>query len=205
VNNVLFKKKGALQLSINAIVVLILAITILGLALTFITSMFESSMGDFDKIDEEQKAEAIAKLTSSNKLLTFKSNKMEVTSGNPQDFYFAVRNTAEDDSAFYFYFVCDQAKTGSCSSGTGGTKWDFFDYQECVKLDGKSSEAFLTRLLGEGSRNEYMGKFLVYQWKTEDCKPDYIGNYSTLDAKIASNEVGLSKYASEDIYVNVKQ
>ena len=45
-------KKAGLEISINAIVILILAITVLGIGLAFINGMFQDTFNKLDKVSE---------------------------------------------------------------------------------------------------------------------------------------------------------
>ena len=74
----LFKnRKAALQLSINAIVVLILAITILGLGLGFIKGQFGALEKQFAGVSSEIKSELINKIRNSGELLVFNQVELE--------------------------------------------------------------------------------------------------------------------------------
>lgn len=76
-------KKGSLSLSINAIVVLILAVTLLSLGLTFINKTFGGATGALQKsltgIDEDRKAQLMSKCQDSACL---ESSKMTIKRNN---------------------------------------------------------------------------------------------------------------------------
>ena len=75
-------KKGAIQLSVNAIIILILAIAILGLGLGFITGMFGKTAAKFDELisqePEPPKADASNPVTLSRESITSKPKNSEV-------------------------------------------------------------------------------------------------------------------------------
>src|ERR1051325_10637347 len=94
IKSILMKKnsKGALELSITGIVVLIIAITVLGLAIGFIRKLFVGSQQQLEtrlsNVNDQYKQE----LQSSGELLVF-SVPAEVPVGNPQNALLGVRNT----------------------------------------------------------------------------------------------------------------
>ena len=87
-------KKAALQLSINAIVVLILAITILGLGLGFIKSQFGALQKQFGEVAAEIRSELIEKIKESGELLVFNRAEIDAKTGKKDTFYFGIKNTA---------------------------------------------------------------------------------------------------------------
>lgn len=90
-----FNKKAALELSITAIVVLIIAITVLGLGIGFIKKLFgagtEQIAGELSKIKEQIKEQ----VRTGGELLVF-SVPEEVQIGKPKDTFVGVRNTADN-------------------------------------------------------------------------------------------------------------
>lgn len=84
-------KKAALQLSINAIVVLILAITILGLGIGFIRTQFGGLTEQFVEVRQEIKDQLISKIRDSGDLLVFNRAQLEVTLGKEQEFFIGVK------------------------------------------------------------------------------------------------------------------
>ena len=60
------KKKASLNLSINAIVVLILAITMLGLGLTFMRNIFGGAAKEFTKVSGEVEKQMIEQAANMN-------------------------------------------------------------------------------------------------------------------------------------------
>jgi hypothetical protein len=85
-------KKGALELSINAIVVLILAITILGLGIAFIRGQFGALQEQFTGVSAEVKSELTNKLKSSGELVALPQNEIDVTAGKVKTVDFGVQN-----------------------------------------------------------------------------------------------------------------
>lgn len=83
--------RAALELSINAIVVLILAITILGLGIGFIRGQFSGLSDQFTQVRSEIKDQLIEKIKESGDLLVFNRAELEVTTGKKDTFYIGVK------------------------------------------------------------------------------------------------------------------
>ncbi len=90
-----WSKKAALELSINAIVVLILAITILGLGIAFIRGQFGALQEQFSSVSGEVKTELINKIKGSGELLVFNRAELDVQVGRKQSLFFGIKNNRE--------------------------------------------------------------------------------------------------------------
>lgn len=170
-------KKGSLQLSINAIVVLILAITILGLGLGFIKSQFDTATDNFDVANQELAKQITDELESSGKLLTLKQQEFEVKSGDPEDFFFGIRNTDTASSwPFYINFRC--VSTSSNPTGCdnwdadGDYQWDWFQSFKETRIDAASSKAIFATLLAQSATETYNGELVVYRCSVAGSCPD---------------------------------
>jgi len=106
------KKRGSLQLSINAIVILILAITMLGLGLSFIKGIFGGTVEKLKGIEKQLEEEERKTLLDSIDEITFLSSRIEV-SGRSKSIMFAVRNNRAESKTFLI--------NGDIPGGTGRT------------------------------------------------------------------------------------
>ena len=88
-------KKGSLSLSINAIVVLILAITMLGLGLAFIRGLFGGAVGKLQEIYAGLSEEDKKTLEASQEEISFLQSDIKV-SGREVTTPFAIRNIRAD-------------------------------------------------------------------------------------------------------------
>ncbi len=106
-------KKGALELSITAIVILIIAITILALGIGFIKKQFTTGTelvgGELTKIREQMKED----IRTSGELLVINMAKTELSIGKPQDMLIGVKNTLKnpdgDKVCFWIEVKCLRA------------------------------------------------------------------------------------------------
>ncbi len=85
-------KKAALDLSINAIVVLILAITMLGLGLGFMYKMFGGTADKLDKMTGQLDSQMKDQLKESGKRLTLETNTLEMKKSSKKTIAFGIKN-----------------------------------------------------------------------------------------------------------------
>ena len=123
------RKKGALQLSINAIVIIVLAMTLLGLGLTFIRGMFsnivELSESTFEKISEELNG----RLATSDEPLLFSKTTLSIERGSKSLEGVGVRNDADSSIDYGIKIItanCPQKKTDTAIECPDVEEW--FDY-----------------------------------------------------------------------------
>lgn len=137
-------KKADLSLSINAIVILILAITMLGLGLAFIKGQFggvTSKLGAMtEQIDAGQKAE----LENSPDRITFRTTDFEIKRGTNKELFFAVRNNLDVSKEFTVNgFACTDAIDATAKTSLNANpKPITFEGLEKKTLDSGSSFAF---------------------------------------------------------------
>jgi hypothetical protein len=107
-----WNKKAALELSITAIVVLIIAITVLGLAIFFIKNLFKGGTeiftGELAKIKEQLRKN----IEETGELIVMsKGTELEVKRGERLEFHIGIRNTVGQDLCYRLAAVCKQPFT----------------------------------------------------------------------------------------------
>lgn len=201
------RKKASLQLSINAIVVLILAITILGLGLGFIKKQFGSATRQFDVVDQEMRSSILDELRSSGDLITFKRSQFTVKGGTPETFYFGIRNTESSEACFFVQFVCDGrlGGDGNCNIGTetwddGTNNWKWFSTFRYKKIPAQSSAAVLATLQAQGASDTYQGRMIIWKQSVSE------GGECATDLNYNNNPpaAGLVKYGSKEFYITIE-
>jgi len=115
-----WNKKGALELSITAIVVLIIAITVLGLAIFFIKNLFGESTelltGQLAQIKDQLRAN----MEESGELVVFsKGTEFKLKRGERFGFHIGVRNTESNDLCFRIAVECSKpfSTDETCADG----------------------------------------------------------------------------------------
>ena len=102
-------KKGGLEISINAIVILILAITVLGIGLGFIRGMFKSTIGQLGEVSEDIENDMINRIRERNERLVLREEDIEIKKSTEKKIYFGIRNEEDDETTFDIDFKCDSA------------------------------------------------------------------------------------------------
>ncbi|MBW2969492.1 hypothetical protein KY314_05270 [Candidatus Woesearchaeota archaeon] len=185
-------KKAALQLSINAIVILILAITILSLGIVFIKSQFGALTDRFAEVSAEIKSELINKIKDTGELLVFNRVEIEAKLGKPEEFYMGIKNTApnlnepEKSVCFVPAIKCINALNGECFDGrnnvyVGGSdlsigpgtppevKW-FSLFKEMDIKTGEVGVYPITLQIAQALPDTYLMELAVYKYSQgEDC------------------------------------
>lgn len=145
------KKRGSLQLSINAIVILILAITMLGLGLSFIKGIFGGTVEKLKGIEKQLAEEERKTLQDSIDEITFLQSRIDVT-GRSQSMMFAIRNNRGEEHEFLVNDVdpVDSSKrTIQCFDALGSAAADAiranpeiisFETYKTRSLDGQKSD-----------------------------------------------------------------
>ena len=93
-------KKASLELSIRTIVIVILAMTLLGLGLGFIRNMFTDIGGIREDITEQVRQNIIADLRNNDKKISFPKTEVEIDKGSSEILTVGIRNK-EDDTFMY--------------------------------------------------------------------------------------------------------
>lgn len=118
----LFNNKKGLELPITAIIVLIIAITFLGLAVYFIKTLFtggtEILSGELAKI----KGELRKNMEDSGESFIFSvGDELEVKRGEPLKFYIGVRNTILTEKCYRISMTCLKSFTPVAQGGKCGS------------------------------------------------------------------------------------
>jgi hypothetical protein len=93
-------KKGDLSLSINAIVILILAITMLGLGLAFMRNIFGSATKEFEEVGGTVKKQMIDQMKESSKIVDLSRPKVELKAGESTQVFIGFKNDGNDVKHF---------------------------------------------------------------------------------------------------------
>lgn len=204
-------KKAALELSINAIVVLILAITILGLGLGFIKKQFSGLGEQFESVSAEMKGEIIEKIRSSGELLVFNMVEIDAQIGKPTVLYVGIKNTGAETTCFKTYIECMSALKGDCSVANPGQKMsvggaslagevptagdNWFEMFEEVDIEGNDVGVYpiTLQIPGKVRPDTYLLKFEVFKAESGECG----------GSPLWPNDVE-TPYQSKQFYVNVR-
>ena len=97
-------KKGGLQISINAIVILILAITVLGIGLGFIRGMFSQTIGQLGEVSKDIENDMINRIRDRDERLVLREENIEIKKSGEKTIYFGIRNEEGGPTTFEIDF-----------------------------------------------------------------------------------------------------
>ncbi len=109
------QKKSALNLSINAIVILILAITMLGLGLSFMRNIFGSATKEFEEVGGTVKKQMIEQMKESDNTIDLSRPKVDLKAGEDTQIFIGFKN--EGNVLRYFQI----SESGSSTTSLGGS------------------------------------------------------------------------------------
>ena len=110
-----FCKKASLNLSINAIVILILAITMLGLGLAFMRNIFGSATQEFEEVGGTVKKQMIDQMKESTKIVDISRPKVELKGGEKTQIFLGFKNDGSSPVDFQIREV-ESSKLGAPGS-----------------------------------------------------------------------------------------
>src|SRR3989338_249996 len=126
----LSSKKGSLEISIQAIVIVVLAMTLLGLGLTFVKKMFGNvdviSTGTFEKIQEQLQRD----LVNSNEKLVFSQTKIAMERGSEKLFGWGVKNVGSSSLDYWAKFTAVKCPADCPTEDELNAEWFSFKYND---------------------------------------------------------------------------
>jgi len=172
-----FNKKAALELSITAIVVLIIAITVLGLGIGFIKKQFGAGTQLVEKELSNIKEQLKEQVRTGGELLVF-SVPEQVSIGKPQGVIIGVRNTLANQEAGKVCFVvevrCIQPFTPNAFCDPTGQRNNIavggIDSETWTPVSGNTN--WFKSILGKFDLKNYEGDVFDAQMLVRGIKPD---------------------------------
>ena len=179
-------KKADLSLSINAIVVLILAITMLGLGLAFLRGTFSKTTAQFAEVSGTVKEQIVDEIKSKGeKLFVRGTPEIDAKRGETKEVYYGIKNVLEatEPTVFTIAAACTESIGAGCA----------------VKSTAKPTDCASVTLATLTSRSIASGDFAVLPLQvkvTPDAMADTYSCYMTLTA-------GTSLYARSDFFIKI--
>ncbi len=97
-------KRASLEISIQAIVIVVLAMTLLGLGLGFIRGMFKNIGGVTEEVTAQVKQRIIDELLTTENRLALSTTEIELEKGNSRTIAVGVKNKKEGDLEYRLRF-----------------------------------------------------------------------------------------------------
>ena len=193
---VIKSKKAGLQVSINAIVILIFAITILSLGIVFIKNMFSKVSGQFEDVTQQTRDALIEKLRSSSERLALNVEDITLKPGEEKNIYFALKNELDDKHTFSIFGSGNIDNTGEWSGDDSVVK--------CYDSTSESADLTKIEFLTAKKRTLEPGDIKVLKLIIK-VKPDTtVASYScAMIIKDPSQEQD-KVYARKDFYITIE-
>tara|TARA_Y100000310_G_scaffold345531_1_gene466114 strand:+ start:38133 stop:38648 length:516 start_codon:yes stop_codon:yes gene_type:complete len=153
----MINKKGSLSLSINAIIVIVIAFIFLGIAIGFIKGQLGSSEETFSDVQGQVKQKIIEDLRTSNKKLSFPTQTITLEKGDSKDIAIGVKNTGGGPLDFTIVVTTEDSQGGSSFPDA----IDYFHDKGSQQLKGKESEAYNIKITAKGDPDTYLVKLKI--------------------------------------------
>lgn len=134
------QKRGALQLSINAIVVLILAITMLGLGLGFMKNMFGGTTKHFEQITEDMENQMIDSLKGGTDKIVLNAYKVSMSKASTKTIFFGIKNVDTSTKFFNISATCESKRQDGYIVDLPDDAQITFEFFDSVTIEGSFVE-----------------------------------------------------------------
>lgn len=150
-------KKGSLNLSIQAIVIVVIAFVVLGLGLSFVRGQFKSITETSTGVQEQIRQQILEDLRTGDKKLSFPATTLSIEKGEAQDIAIGVKNTKNSDLTFEI--LVEATKSQGDPSKTKDVLADqvaFFYDEGPFNLKTTDAEAYNIKINGIGDKDTYL-------------------------------------------------
>lgn len=148
-------KKGSLNLSIEAIVIVVIAFVVLGLGLGFVRGQFKQMTETSGSVQEQIKQQILDDLRTGNKKLSFPSSELKIEAASSSVMAVGIKNTG--DSTLKFKIELEDLSNTCSSSGVAAIKSSTQPGDYCAAFYWNSQE----QSLNAGDSNVYNIKYFA--------------------------------------------
>jgi hypothetical protein len=127
------KKKGAIEMSINTIVILLLALAMLGVGM-FVINKLKLSLEGIPTVDDVTEKQIRRELEASGDKFSLYSPRVEVKRNSKVVNYYGLKNEMNRELDFYISVGCINSMDGNTEDLT---KFDFANYEEVNLEEGE--------------------------------------------------------------------
>jgi type II secretory pathway pseudopilin PulG len=169
----MINKKAALNLSIQAIVIVVIAFVVLGLGLGFVRSQFSSIESTSTAVQEQISQQILDDLRTGNKKLSFPATKLTLETGEESVQAIGVKNTEDGDRTLrigfqvktdegFTVFTSEVEESFTTVSGvdtSGKIIWDNSD----ILFDAGESRVIPVTITAPDKSGNYLYKVIIYK------------------------------------------
>jgi len=172
----IFKKRASLDLSIRTIVIIILAMTLLGLGLGFIRNTFSDIGGLSGDVSEQIRQQIQDDLITNDKKLSFPKTEVKIDKGNSEILTVGIRNKEDDVLSYRIKFTSHSVPDGTDLNEP--ITW--FQYREDMQ-ELSSSESDISKIRLSIPKNTKTGSYLLSFDVVKINDDETTENYATKD------------------------
>ncbi len=158
-------KKASLNLSIQAIVIVVIAFVVLGLGLSFVRGQFKSITETSSSVQEQIRAQILEDLRTGNKKLSFPATTLTIEKGDSQDIAIGVKNTKSGDLDFRVEVETLQQQGNPAATLEELAEQVEFFYNDGGEtgfhLDATDAEAYNIKIIADGDKDTYQVRLKV--------------------------------------------
>jgi hypothetical protein len=184
----LFKKKGSLEISIQAIVIVVLAMTLLGLGLGFIRGMFKNISGTADDVQEQVRQKILDDLITGDKKVSFPKTEIQIDKGGSTVLTVGIRNKGDNKLFYRMQFTAISGPDGSA----GTRPYNPTELDNWFQFSSGSGNRYELDAADSDVRN------IRISIPTSALTGSYFLNFEVID--VDTNEI----YASKDFFIVVR-
>ena len=167
----IFNKKASLEISIQAIVIVVLAMTLLGLGLTFIRKQFGGLSSIQEEISDQVKQKILDDLIENDKKLSFSRTELEIDKGKSEILSIGIRNKKDSELNYRMRFTGISDPDGNIPSDL--ENWFQYAKNQVYKLPPAESSVRNVRLTIPSSIPKSGSYFLNFEVVDDDTSEIY--------------------------------
>ena len=157
------QRKGSLNLSIQAIVIVVIAFVVLGLGLGFVRNTFKDISGTSSSVQEQIRQQILEDLRTGNKKLSFPATTLNIEKGNSQDIAIGVKNVNNAELEFRVDIATIKQQGSSLTEADLLTEGQvqFFLNNGPFTLGSTNAEAYNIKISAEGDTGTYLIRLVI--------------------------------------------
>lgn len=159
----LFNKKGSLEISIQAIVIVVLAMTLLGLGLGFIKGMFKNITSTTEDVSEQVRQKVLDDLVQGDKKISFPKTEITIDKGGSTVLTVGIRNKGDTSLTYKMRFTAVNGPPGAgISPNLALTEFQkLFQYDDTKEYDLGAADAAIRNIRLSIPNNVASGSYFL--------------------------------------------
>ncbi|MFC1686748.1 hypothetical protein ACFL0E_00115 [Nanoarchaeota archaeon] len=173
-------KKGSLNLSIQAIVIIVIAFVILGLGLSFVRSQFKSMEETSSSVQDQIKEQILDDLRTGNKKLSFPTTEIKMSTSASKVIAVGIKNTK--DKTLNFKISFEDLSTGTKCTGAGidtpsttpsASCASFFWDNSVLTLSAGEANVYSIKYFSPSKQGSYLHKMVINDQDSTATNKEY--------------------------------